>query len=314
LSIKNRPELSVRVQRGYFEATPEVKPKEPTNAKATAPADPLRKAINSLLPKQELPTRLALSYMDIPPTGSTLVASMKVEADALKFEQQGDKTAAVVDIAGTVYDAQGKALDSFRQRLTITPPASPGDAGTPDIIYNHRATLKPGLYQVRVAALDRASGQTGSAVEWVLIPDLSKQGLSMSSLIVGERKSSATQHEEKSDELVEGVPVSVDHRFERSSSLRFLVYVYNAARATTAAAADAPPDVALQIKIFRDDQPVIAMPLRKLSTESQDPTHLAYAAEIPLQEMRAGQYVLQVTAIDRVAKASASQRVRFEVQ
>jgi hypothetical protein len=130
---------------------------------------------------------------------------------------------------------------------------------------------------------------------------------------VGERKASAVDAEKKVDALVEGVPVSVDHRFERSSNLRFLVYIYNAAGATAAAAA-ASPDVALQIKIFREDQSVVTMPLRKLSSESQDPTHLAYAAEIPLQEMVAGQYILQVTAIDRIAKTSASRRVRFEVQ
>jgi hypothetical protein len=313
LRIKNRPELTVRVQRGYFETTPEVKQKEPTNAKAAPPPDPLRQAINAVFPKQELTTRLALSYMNTPAEGSALVASMKIEADALKFAQQGGQTAAIVDIAGTVFDSQGKALDSFRQRLTVTPPASPASgAKPPDIIYNHRTTLKPGLYQVRVAALDRASGQTGSVAEWVVIPDLSKQGLAMSSLIVGERKARAGDEEKKVDALVEGVPVSVDHRFERSSSLRFLVYIYNAARAATAA--NAQPDVALQIQILRDDKPVIIIPQRKLSTESQDPTHLAYAAEIPLQEMSAGRYVLQVTATDRIARASASQRVRFEVQ
>ena len=312
LSIKNRPELSVRVQRGYFETTPAVKQTEPASAKAVAPADPLKKAINSLFPKRELTTRLALSFMDTLLEGSALVTSMKVETGALKFEQQDGKAAAVVDIAGTVFDAQGKALDSFRQRLTITPASAGSDARTPDIIYNHRTMLKPGLYQVRVAALDRASGQTGSVAEWVEIPDLSKQGFSMSSLMVGERKSSPTDQGKNTDAMIEGVPVSVDHRFERSSNLRFLVYIYNAARAV--AAANVQPDVALQIQIFRDDQSVITMPLRKVSTESQDPTHLAYAAEIPLQEMGAGQYVLQVTATDRIAKASTSRRVRFEIQ
>ena len=54
--------------------------------------------------------------------------------------------------------------------------------------------------------------------------------------------------------------------------------------------------------------------MRKISTEAQDATRLAYAAEFPLQEMSAGQYILQVTAIDRVAKTTASQRTRFEVQ
>ena len=308
ISVKNRPELSVLVQRGYFEAMPEVKKKETTSAKAAVPVDPLRKAINSLLPKRDIPTRLALSYMDTAAEGPSLVASMKVESEALRFEQHGDKSAAVVDIAGTVFDDKGKALDNFSHRLTVTPSSS-GKA--PDIIYNYRATLKPGLYQVRVAALDRASGQTGSASEWVEIPDLSKHGLSMSSLIVGERKPSATEKQKKSEALVEDVPVSVDRRFERSSNLRFLVYIYNAARA---AAANAEPDVALQVRILRDGQPVVSMPLSKLSSESQDPARLAYAAEIPLQEMRAGQYVLQVTAIDRTANASTAQSVRFEVQ
>jgi VWFA-related protein len=315
VSVKNHPELAVRVQRGYFDTTPEAKQKESANAKATAqPADPLRKAITAMFPKRELPTQLALSYMDTPITGSTLVASMKIDGSALKLEQKENKTAAVVDIAGIIYDDQGKALDNFRQRLTVTPAASATvGAKLPDIIYNYRATLKPGLYQVRVAARDQSSGQTGSAAQWVEVPDLSKQRLSMSSLIVGERKSGAEalEAEKKQEATVEGVTVSVDHRFERTSNLRFLVYIYNAMRTT---AASAQPDVALQVQIFRDDQPVVTMPLRKLSTEAQDLTRLAYAAEIPLQEMSAGQYVLQVTAIDRIAKTSTSQKVRFEVQ
>jgi VWFA-related protein len=309
VSIKNRPELSVKVQRGYFNAMPEVK--KSTGAKAGAPVNPLRKAINSLLPKRDIPTRLALSYMDTATEGPSLVASMKIESEALRFEQHGDKSAAVVDIAGTVFDDHGKALDNFSHRLTLTPPSSESGIKTPDIIYNYRATLKPGLYQVRVAALDRASGQMGSASEWVKIPDLSKHALSMSSLIVGERKPSAIEKQKKSEALVEDVPVSVDRRFERSSNLRFLVYIYNAVRA---AAANAQPDVALEVRILRDGQPVLSMPPRKLSPESQDLARLAYAAEIPLQGMRAGQYVLQVRAIDRTANASTAQSVRFEVQ
>jgi hypothetical protein len=247
--------------------------------------------------------------MDVPVTGSTLVASMKIEGGALKFQQRDGKSSAVVVIAGGVYDSQGKFMGRFRERLTVTPNAQTTDGNLPDIVYNYRATLKPGLYQVRVAARDEASGQTGSATQWVEIPDLSRQNLALSSLIVGERRPYAAPEEKRAESLTEGVTVSVDHSFERSSSLRFLVYIYNAARAATA-----QPDVALQVQIFRDDQPVVTTPLRRVSTESQDLARLAYAAEIPLQEMSAGRYVLQVTAIDRIAKTSASQRIRFEVQ
>ena len=310
VKLKNRPQLSVRVQRGYF-ATPEVEQKKkPTAAKAPTPAELLDQAINSLTPKQQLPMLLALNYVDTPAKGSTLVASMKIESTELKFEPQGDKTKAFVDIAGTVFDARGKAVDSFSHHLMVTPPSAAGGE-PPDILYNQHTTLKPGVYQVRVAALDRASGRTGSATEWVEIPDLSKHGLSMSSLILGERKSSPREKDNNSDKLVGDGLVSVDHRFERSSNLRFLVYIYNAAHS---AVASPQPNVALQVQILQGDQPVLTMPLRQLSTESQDVARVAYAAEIPLQELKAGQYVLQITAIDRIANANASRRVRFEVQ
>ncbi|HEX8746985.1 MAG TPA: VWA domain-containing protein, partial [Pyrinomonadaceae bacterium] len=309
VGIRNRPELSVRVQRGYFDNTPEKRQTEKASVKTSAPVDPLHKALNSLFPQRGLPTRLALSYMDVPVTGSTLVASMKVESGALKFQQRDGKSGAVVDIAGVIIDSQGKSMGRFRERLTVTSSAQTTDANLPDIVYNYRATLKPGLYQVRVAARDDASGQTGSATQWVEIPDLSRQHLALSSLIVGERRPYAAPEEKRAESLTEGVAVSVDHSFGRASSLRFLVYIYNAARA-----ASAQPDVALQVQIFRDDQPVVTTPLRRVSTESQDLARLAYAAELPLQEMSAGQYILQVTAIDRIAKTSASQRIRFEVQ
>lgn len=302
IKIKNRPELSVRVQRGYYNQAPETKQKQESAKAATA--NPLRNAINSLFPKRGVPTRLALNYMETPGAGWTLVTSMKVAADALKFAQQGDKNAAVVDIAGTIYDAKGKALENFSDRLTVPAPSATG-AKPAGVIYNHRATLPPGLYQVRVAALDPASGQTGSAAEWVEIPDFSKRGFSMSKLIVAETK--ANDSPEKPS--IEDVTVSVDRKFEKSSNLRFLVYVYNAARAAAGA-----NDVALQVQIFRGNQLVATMPARQPSKESQDPTHLAYAAEIPLRGLSSGQYVLQVTAKDRIANASASQTVRFEVQ
>lgn len=310
VSIKNHPELSARVQRGFFDAKPEQKQKE-KNAKEKTPVDPLRKAIGAQFPQRGLPTQLTLNFIDMPPSGPLMVASMKIEGGTLKLEQAGGKAAGIIEVAGAIIDSQGKQQQVFKERLTITPNASTTDKKIPDLTYNFRATLKPGLYQVRVAARDDASGQIGSAAQWIEIPDLSKQKLSMSSLLVGERKPGAEAVEKKAETLLEDVPLSVDHRFERSSHLRFLVYIYNAARGATTGA---QPDVALQVQIFRDDQPIVTTPLRKLENGDQDFARLAYAAEIPLQPMSAGQYILQVTAIDRIAKTSTSQRVRFEVQ
>jgi hypothetical protein len=90
-----------------------------------------------------------------------------------------------------------------------------------------------------------------------------------------------------------------------------MVFVYNAANAP----ADAKPDVALQIQIVRDDQPVVTSPLRKIPLDGiEDLKRLPYAAELPLTGLPAGRYVLQITAVDRVSKQSSSQQTRFEIQ
>jgi hypothetical protein len=107
------------------------------------------------------------------------------------------------------------------------------------------------------------------------------------------------------------VQFRVDHHFHVNSFLRFVVYVYNAMHAQT----DARPDVALQVQVLRDNQPVITTALRKVSTEgAQDLDRLPYAADLSLEGLSAGRYVFQVTAIDRVSKTSTSQRMRFEIE
>ena len=313
VAVRNRPELNVRVQRGFFDTSPEQKRKKDSkSAKSKKTTDPLLKALEARFPQRELPTELTLSYMDTPLGGVRLVASMKIEGSSIRLERVSGKPGAVIDIEGAVFDASGKQLDGFRQRLVApSPPANVAAPKLGDVAYNHFSMLKPGLYQVRVAARDDANGRVGSAMQWIEIPDMSKQQFSMSSLLVGERKAIAAD-EKKEEAAVETVPLSVDRRFARSSSLRFLVYIYNAARG--AAAPNAQPDIALQVQIFRGDRPVLVTSMRKLSTDAQDLARLAYAAEIPLDEMTAGNYVLQVTAIDRITRKSTSQRIKFEVQ
>jgi hypothetical protein len=69
------------------------------------------------------------------------------------------------------------------------------------------------------------------------------------------------------------------------------------------------------VQLFRDDQPIVTTPLRKLSTEGfTDLTRIPYAAEIDLDRLPIGRYVLQINAIDRVAKQSAKQQINFMIE
>jgi hypothetical protein len=178
-----------------------------------------------------------------------------------------------------------------------------------DITFTYPTKLPPGLYQVRIAARDDKSGKIGSAHAWIEIPDLAKKKLTMSSLLLGERTQGMMTNVSNSGG-VSPVAISASHRFRRESTLRFLIFVYNAQLST----ADQKPDVAVQVQVIRDDQPVLTTALRKVSAEGVlDLARLPYAAEIPLSELLPGRYLLQVSLIDRVSKQSTTRQTHFDV-
>jgi hypothetical protein len=107
------------------------------------------------------------------------------------------------------------------------------------------------------------------------------------------------------------VDLSIAHNFSPNGYLRFLVMIYNAAPAP----ADSKPDLAIQVQLVRDNQPVVTTALKRVSVEDlPDTMRIPYAAEVPLSGLPAGRYILLVTAVDRVAKKSASQQTRFEIE
>ena len=158
------------------------------------------------------------------------------------------------------------------------------------------------------------TGRTGSATEWIEIPDLTSHKLYLSSLIVSEVTNQASG--EASGATTDPAAIaksrlSVDRHFNRASHLRFLTFIYNVSRGANGNEA---PDVAVQVQVLRDDQPVLTTPLRKIEYDnSTDLARLPYAAEIPLETMLPGRYVLQVSIIDRISKTSVSQHINFEI-
>jgi hypothetical protein len=178
------------------------------------------------------------------------------------------------------------------------------------MFYNFPVSLKPGLYQTRVAARDERTGRTGSAHEWIEVPNVSSGQLALSSILMGgwsQLPISNTSTNTPND----GPPnLRAGNRFSQNDYLRFVVIIYNATAAT-----GSTPDVAIQVQVVRDDQPVVTAPLKKVSMEGvTDLKRIPYAAELSLAGLPAGRYMLQVSIVDRVSKTSATQKARFEVQ
>lgn len=314
VKLIGRPNLTVRVRKGFFDLdpTPPAVAKSPpkTEKPVSVPAK-LRESIAAAYPERELPLLLSADYYDLPDKGAMVSTAIQMPGEFLVFGEQPDgKIQAVIDLTGVFFDEKGVPKSSFLERIVTNAPSLEATKSyRNDITFTYPTKLPPGLYQVRVAARDDKSGKAGSAHAWVEIPDLTKKKLTMSSLLLGERTRDMLTNVSSAGG-VSPVALSASHRFKRESMLRFLIFAYNTVFSPT----DQKPDAAVQVQVIRDDQPVITTALRKISTEGVlDLARLPYAAEIPLSELLPGRYLLQVTVIDRVSKQSISRQTHFDV-
>ncbi|HYY94830.1 MAG TPA: VWA domain-containing protein, partial [Pyrinomonadaceae bacterium] len=323
VSIVGRPELSVRLPRGYMasQAKPSAAGDAKTAAKPggvggsveggaksdakSAQAD-LRAAFAAGVAKTELPTALSTTYVDVPGKGPVLTTSVEVSTDALDYGADGHQPASV-DIVCIIWNDQGKQAGSFQKNLKVTPIPPSAEGLRPGVIYNQPTPLAPGLYQVKVAARDARGGQVGSASQWIEIPDLSKRQLALSSLHLGGRVVGSADASKSG--AAPQVQFSVSRRFARSTRLDFLAFIYNAARA-----AGGPVDLSAQVQVLRGGRAVVSAPARKLTPDqTADLARIPFTGAVTLGQLPAGQYELEVMVTDNVSKATATERVAFEV-
>jgi VWFA-related protein len=307
VSIVGRPDLTVRLPRGFIlggsatAAKPAGAVVIPVVAKG--PEAELRSALSAPSARRDLPLSLAVSFLDVPATGPVITVSSQMATDVLGYGAEGKQPAAI-DLIGVVLNDQGKQTSSFKGRINVNPSAA-AVSENPGVIYSHKLPLPPGLYQVRVAARDDRSGKTGSAANWIEVPDLKAGRLTLSTLLLGGQFIGA-----KETPGGEQMQFSVDRRFRRDSRLNFLTIIYNAANA-----AGGGPGLEAQIQISRNGRVIVTSPVSKVATDANtDLARVIYGADIALKSFAPGRYRLRVNISDRVANTSASREISFEVE
>jgi VWFA-related protein len=305
ITVVGQPELTVRAPKGYV-AGPQPAAATATNKPATVakpktPEAELSHALSDFIPSDDLPTLLSLTYLNTPANGLVVTSSIEISGSGVSYGDDG-KQPASIKLAGVVLNDKGKIASSFKNQLNIDPRKS---GSSDSIFYNHHTPLAPGIYQVRVAARDEKSGRVGSAIQWIVIPDLTKSQLTLSSVLLGgqvledKTNAAASPH----------VQLSVDHTFARLSQLGYWVFVYNAKRDATG-----KPQISVQTQVLRDGQAVLSSPQRRVSDAGPDLERIAFGEELALNTLAPGKYDLKVTVRDGVAGTSTSQFADFSVR
>ena len=307
IRIIGRPELTARSPKGYVsgpqmtEAANTAIPKQPANHSAKVEDPEIRDALADYYPSASLPTLLSLTYLNTPTNQTVLTSSVQVDGDRLTYGDDG-KQPATLKLAGVILNDKGKIASSFKNQLNVKPLSGASRGGA--ILYTEHAPLQPGIYQVRVAARDEKSGRVGSALEWVVVPDLTTKQLTLSSLLLGGQ---VLENAASKDGNAQ-VQLSVDHRFVRSSKLGYWVFVYNAKRDAAGA-----PNLTVKSEIVREGQLMLAGPARAIKNGAPDPDRIPFGDELSLKSLSPGKYELLVTITDVLAGTAVNGSIEFEV-
>jgi hypothetical protein len=290
IKVKDRPDLTVRMRRGFFEEAAITANSNSISNRPATVEEELLSIIRSSYPKHSLPTTLSVGYMHAPDKGMSVMASIMIEpADSARAQGLD------VDVMGAVVNEKGDVVSSLQQHLTA--PTSTGDAR---LVYTMQfPNLVPGLYQVRLATRDSQRGLTGDARQWIEIPDTSKGQFQLGTIFLSEVKANAGQK----------AVVSPNLHFARSSRMRFQGQIFNAEHASK------QPELTLQLKLTKDDQVLVATPPSPISIQGvTDFARIAFSGEFPLNGFQPGQYGLELTISDTLAKSSLSSKRTFTVE
>jgi hypothetical protein len=226
-------------------------------------------------------------------SGIAIVARVQQEAVQKRTTQQ-------VELLTTAFDPNGKARESRRQTATVT--MLPSDASAAEYEVLSRIDLKPGRYNLRIAAHNTAIEKSGSVFFDLDVPDFRKDGLWMSGVALTSRYGLSAAPPGALTDLLPVVPTTVRAFAADDEVGAFLQIVQGGRRPVT--------PIRLELSIVDEADTVVHQARDTLEAAMFSAARLAnYQVQVPLDRLVPGSYLLRIDA--SAAERTARREIRF---
>jgi VWFA-related protein len=296
LTIKiNRPGVKLEYRPGYY---------APADFKHSGREDrerDLEEQLTSDLPATDVAVYLDAMYFRLDENRFFVPVSLIVPGSQIPFVKGGDKDKATLDIIGEVVDEVKRPIGSAREtvKLNLDPALQ---ARQKNIEYTTSFNLPPGKYHLKFVVRENQTGRMGSFEADITLPDMKKQPLKMSSIVLA----SARQPSKKSSPLVrageEYIP-NISHVFRQDQHLYLLYEVYGPAKEKLVEGqpkgTKAGIDLLSSLELIQGSTKVYETPLvqsKAVNVEGRDA--VAVELDVPLEGLKPGSYVCQLNVID----------------
>ena len=338
VKIKNRPNLRVRTRKGFIGVAQE-------QARLKGRSEQLMSALLSPFASSGVKLQLTSFFMNDASVGSTMRSVILMDTKNLTFTPQPDgQLQTTLDIVAVTLGENGQIVDQVSKIETIRV--------KPDVLERFQRegmvyglnvpTSKPGAYQLRIAVRDAASGRVGSASQYVEVPPVGKDRLTLSSVVISGNnpraprstgtallnavlgRSSSTSTATPTTKTIaaggEGMLGTEDpqagpasRRFRHGMYLDYAAIIYNAKRGKSKI-----PQLNSQVRLFHAGEQVFEGQLLPVDLSAQaDLSRPVVARRLLLGTiLEPGDYVLHLTVSDATSKgekATATRWIDFEI-
>lgn len=308
LNVKvKRSGLKVRARDGYFGFSDEDK-----RARPRSRAEQLTAALTSPFASGDIDIQLTSLFGDEPNGGGTYLRSLlHIDANDLKFkEEAGGARTAELEMVAVAFGENGQILDqlSYPQTVRAMNAADYKRTVHDGLVYILNFPLKRGgPYQMRVAVRDATSERIGTASQFVEAPDLTRNQLALSGIVLSNAaetdKASAAEQDIQSGPAV--------RRLRQGMMIDYRFIIYNAQ-------ADANSPVQMQMRLLREGKPVFNGKVVSLDvSKERNAKRISTGGRLRMgPDLTPGDYVLQVivkNTTDPKRPRVASQWIDFEI-
>lgn len=295
-----RSGMTLRTRFGFFGVSEE----EASQGKRSV-RDTTNLALASPFAAQDINVDISSFFANDKTIGSVVRSFVYLEPKDMTFTLVNGRQQASLDLHGVIFGDNGTIVEQRTHGATLSLTTSDYEVA---LRYGLQLTFdmpvkRPGAYQVRIAARDRASSRIGSAGQFVAVPNLGNKQLAISGVVLGVGTDSA-----RSELYNAGA-----RRFAPNSDVYFAFMIYNGTNESGASR-----NLVMQTKLFRDGKSVYSgaeVPV-KTATIPADPTRAFASGVVHLPpDLEPGSYYLQVAVTETGVKKAQPvvQWVDFEV-
>jgi VWFA-related protein len=226
-----------------------------------------------------------------------------VPGSAVPVANATDKVS--LDVLGMVRDEQGRPVGRFRQTLQLPPGTAKTLAGK-QVVYQSGVTLPPGNFSLKAVVRENATGMMGSFEAPLVIPELRRQSLKVSSVILSTQLQPVTGGRTDNPLVRNNSQLlpNLTHVVSRDQRMYFYYEVYDPAETASA------PAVKTSLAFYRGKVKVFeSQTVERTEIEAADRHAALFQLEVPADRFKPGLYTCQVNIIDEVAGRFAFPRL-----